>query len=942
MTIFSVKKNNPIKLLLLVFFGLLCFNSTGQNLDNITITITFDTDTAEFSVIKAPLKYNKKFALSMQVSNSSSSVFELGFPVFEGGTIGGNTYDGMTFSDGCSNFNSFKMTSVNYIFQGDPVTGFDIHNDPSSGKVSWHQLDTLVQNQWGVANSGVNTDATEDPSFVNYSISRNISYIRKELYNLTPGGVIPNVFVNPNGNPFWSDYAFDLSSICAFNQSSTIPIGTEGGNVNDTEINWAENRYNLYKKDITSINVKSFVNQLSDLSVDGANYWSSVYTSSLVDNYSFSDFVNDFNYINNTYGSEGSDEILMTTDEEILDYLILRDAVVLNQSIDEDELTLTFSGNIPNDLLYYDISIVLESDANIIDVSIEGTENFSVSEIGDTTALINFSWDGYVVPSAVNLATNYTQTATSTHDVYDAVIAMDYVSTLEYGSTKNDLVNQLCAIPDIPYDEGFCESGFPNFVIITGDSIISFEDDATLTATDYLNNYEWNTGQKTRSITVSPDANTKYWVDAITRYGERVSDTIEVIVSDSYVISHSPFFINDLANEPDSLWVELKESAICQWDNGSNENYIIVNPDITTTYHLDIIVNDTVVNLLDFNVYIGDLIEFTYDSVCLGNTTTLTNISLVNDTITKILWDLNGDTYFDDAEGETVTYTFSEIGIHLVGMKVYFKNEPVNVVYNPVPVGDSPVVDFTFENLCHGSTTLFYDLSTVQTGVVSKWLWQFGDGKTDNFQNTSNYYDEPGIYDVMLTVWSSAGCKDSLQKTIQISEAPTIELKTANDVIVGNNDTIYFAEGGTVTVSISNYSNYDSVVWFDDSYAESVTIAEEGTFNVSAYKNGCYANQRFYTSWGGSPQPSGKNIMNLFTPNGDGINDYWIVNDPDIISPFKVNIYNRSGKQVYANNDYTNTWTGQYDGNPLPQATYYYIIEDGSGVVFKGAVTIIR
>ena len=414
MAIFSVKKNNPTKLLLLVFFGLLCFNLTGQNLDNITITIKFDTDAAEFSVIKAPLKYNKKFALSMQVSNSSSSVFELGFPVFEGGTIGGTTYDGMTFSDGCSNLNSFKMTSVNYIFQGDPVTGFDIHNNPSSGKVSWHQLDTLVQNRWGVANSGVNTDATEDPSFVNYSISRNISYIRKKLYNLTPGGVIPNVFVNPNGNPFWSDYAFDLGSVCAFNQSSTIPIGTEGGNVNDAEINWAENRYNLYKKDITSINVKSFVNQLSDLSIDGANYWSSVYTSSLVDNYSFSTFVNDFNYINTTYGSEGSDEILMTTDEEILDYLILRDAVVLSQSIDEDILTLTFGGNIPNDLLYYDISIVLESDANIIDVAIDGTENFSVSEIGDTTALINFSWDGYVVPSAVNLATNYTQTATST------------------------------------------------------------------------------------------------------------------------------------------------------------------------------------------------------------------------------------------------------------------------------------------------------------------------------------------------------------------------------------------------------------------------------------------------------------------------------------------------------------------------------------------------
>jgi len=111
-------------------------------------------------------------------------------------------------------------------------------------------------------------------------------------------------------------------------------------------------------------------------------------------------------------------------------------------------------------------------------------------------------------------------------------------------------------------------------------------------------------------------------------------------------------------------------------NNGSTENYIIVDPEVTTTYHLDIYVDESVVNLLDFKVYVGDVIEFTFDSVCFGETTTMINTSLVNDTITKILWDLNGDTYFDDAEGETATYIFNEIGIHLVGMKVYFKKCP--------------------------------------------------------------------------------------------------------------------------------------------------------------------------------------------------------------------------------------------------------------------------
>lgn len=939
MAIFPVNGFSLLKLLLIMSLGIYSCNAFAQDLEDITLTITFGSEPTDYDATKAPLKFNKKFALSMQIDDGNSSIYDYGFPVFEGGQVGSTTYPGMNFSDGCNNQRSFKMTSAIFIFSG---VGTDLHNDPSSNFITWQQLDTLYQNHWGIANHGVDSEALDIPEFIDYSIARNKSYVRRKMYSSTPGGVVTRVFVNPNGNSNWTLPALEMDNICALNENNAGPMGDYGANVNDPTINWATNKYSLFRVNTGNRDIPDLIDSLASFSSDGANYWCPIYTHSVYDDYAFADFVDDFNYISNKYGSNGTDEILMATDEEILDYLIVRDAIALAGSLSGNKLTLTFSGNLPDDLLYYASSIVVNSDATITDIAIEGTENFSVSNVGDTSALINFSWDGHVVPPAETLATAYTSTAVATQTEYDALIAMDYVSVLEYGDTKYDLVNQLCSIAGVEYDEGFCKSGYPDFMLITGDSIISVGEETTLTATGFMESYSWSSGQTTQSITVSPVTNSTYWVDAVTKYGTNVSDDITVTVNDSYIIGHSPLTVNHIIGQPDSLWVELEAGATSLWSTGETLNYIMVDPDVSTTYHLDVLFNGNIVNQLDFDVFVGNAIEFTFDSICFGDITTLINTSSVNDTITKVIWDLDGDTQFDDAEGDTVEYVFGSSGNHLVGMRVYFKTDPMDVVYNAVPTGDRPNVNFEHENTCQGSTTLFYDHSTVHVGVPDRWFWRFGDGKTDNFQNTSNYYLNSGIFDVMLIVWSSSGCKDSLQKTVQIFNSPIIELKTANDSIVGYNDTVYFPKGGTVTISISDFTSYDSVIWFDDSRAESVIIAEEGSFHVDAYQNGCGAKQHFNTSWGSSPQPSGNDIMNLFTPNADGFNDFWIVNDPGIVAPFKAIVYNRSGKQVYSNNNYQNTWDGQYNGNPLPQATYYYIIEDASGHFFKGSVTIIR
>lgn len=84
-------------------------------------------------------------------------------------------------------------------------------------------------------------------------------------------------------------------------------------------------------------------------------------------------------------------------------------------------------------------------------------------------------------------------------------------------------------------------------------------------------------------------------------------------------------------------------------------------------------------------------------------------------------------------------------------------------------------------------------------------------------------------------------------------------------------------------------------------------------------------------------------IYNTFTPNEDGYNDFFYIENIDLFPHCKLVIYNRNGHQVYSKDGYNNEWDGKYFGNKLPAATYYYILDLGDGTQkLKGDVTIIR
>jgi gliding motility-associated-like protein len=162
--------------------------------------------------------------------------------------------------------------------------------------------------------------------------------------------------------------------------------------------------------------------------------------------------------------------------------------------------------------------------------------------------------------------------------------------------------------------------------------------------------------------------------------------------------------------------------------------------------------------------------QFDADDVCLTQPSAFLDGSTVNNaTIVAWDWDFgNGST--DNTQNPL--FTFATAADHNVTLTVTSdlgcsaSTQGIAVVL-PLPMPSFATIDD-----CYAVNYPFASTSTIASGTLSGWSWNFGDGTTTNGENPAHTYTTFGTYDVQLTVTSGLGCVDSVTQSIILHDNP--------------------------------------------------------------------------------------------------------------------------------------------------------------------------
>ncbi|MCE9538676.1 MAG: PKD domain-containing protein, partial [Bacteroidetes bacterium] len=199
---------------------------------------------------------------------------------------------------------------------------------------------------------------------------------------------------------------------------------------------------------------------------------------------------------------------------------------------------------------------------------------------------------------------------------------------------------------------------------------------------------------------------------------------------------------------------------------------------------------------------------FTFNNTCLFDSVLLTNTSLnpAAGTIASWAWNF-GDNSPINTNTWNPIHLYPNPGDYEITLITHSSNLGcADTLQDTITVFPMPVADFGSTNVCLNQVMYFNDSSTVASGSISAWEWNFGDSTPlANNQNPSNSFANATTYFVSLIATSIDGCKDTIAKNVVIHPLPTVQYSTAN---VCDGSVVSFTDLSTIpaTDTILSYS----------------------------------------------------------------------------------------------------------------------------------------
>jgi gliding motility-associated-like protein len=393
--------------------------------------------------------------------------------------------------------------------------------------------------------------------------------------------------------------------------------------------------------------------------------------------------------------------------------------------------------------------------------------------------------------------------------------------------------------------------------------------------------------------------------------------------------------------------------------NGTNDGSITVIPSGgTLPYTYSWSPNSSTNGSVDSLIAGAYTVTVTDANGCTGaQTTTLTNPTSL--AVTSVIDSSSCNTIADGAiditvNGGTPAYTYQWSG----GSSLTTE-DLINVLAgsytvaisdaNGCLIADTLVISSTVTVLANaGSDTTFCNSGTLvldasgSSANVTNYQWFEVMAPTDSLVGSAVSVSTnivSGTTSYYVIVDNGAGCAN--RDTVSVTLSNLSLANAGPDIsIVGGTSAVI---GGSPTGPAGSTYSWNPTTGLDNATSANPTanplVTTTYTVTVTTAQ-GCASSDMMILS-----VASSITFANGISPNGDGMNEEWIIDKIELFPNCMVEIYNRWGELLFQSKGYTQKWNGTYKGEQLPVGTYYYIINLNNPLfpdAYTGPITILR
>ncbi len=290
--------------------------------------------------------------------------------------------------------------------------------------------------------------------------------------------------------------------------------------------------------------------------------------------------------------------------------------------------------------------------------------------------------------------------------------------------------------------------------------------------------------------------------------------------------------------------------------------------------------------------------------------------------------------------------TYSATGTFKIQLNILSDSTCVDTFRSSVELNPNPIVDMDIVNpVCLTAPSIFKNKSTISSGNIVSYDWDFGDQSSSNLANPMHTYLQALNYDITLKATSDRACSTSATFYQAVVVYPLPIASFIYSVKEGErNDNLFMFKNTSNPSALNTYWDFYKIgkALHDSSISIQDTLSMKTTLMV-VDQNGCRDTiVKTILGYG----PLRVFFPTAFTPNDNELNETFGPNGVIAFQSFDFGIFNRWGEKIFQSNQYNKGWDGRYQGEICEEGVYTYALKliDDKGVlkIYRGAFTLLR